>query len=300
MLDSQWQVFRAVVECKGFSRAAAQLHLSQSAVSQQIKALENYYGVSLLDRSGKCVHLNAAGRQLYPYVLRFSELYREAQTSVRAAREQISGEIVLGASLTVGEYVLPERLAVFQRRYPKVRFDLQIADTNEICDRLKAGKVMIAFVEGAVDRSQWKTTVTCGGDELWVVAAHTVVPKTAVSLSFLLSFPWVLREQDASDRKAMQDFFAVHDIDRSALTITMEIGGTEALKGVVMQGGVITVLPSRVVENDVKERRLTHILLREGPIKRNYSLLTGCERDCKEAVEVFRRFLLTTIKREVC
>lgn len=300
MLDTQWQVFRAVVECKGFSRAAVRLHLSQSAVSQQIKALENYYGVSLLDRGGRRVRLNAAGRQLYPYVLKFSKLYREAQNSLRAVREQLSGELVVGASLTIGEYVLPERLAAFQRRYPKVRFDLQIADTGEICHRLQERKVMLAFVEDVVDRKIWKTAITCGGDELWVVAAHAVVPKMPVPFSFLFSFPWILPEKGSSDRRTMKAFIEARGIDASILPVMMELGSTEAIKKVAMQGGVVTILPSGVAEKDVKGGRLTHIQLEEGPIKRKYSLLTGCERGCKEVVETFRRFLLTTTKRDAC
>ena len=300
LLDTQWQVFRAVVECKGFSRAAVRLHLSQSAVSQQIKALENYYGVSLLDRGGKRVRLNAAGRQLYPYVLKFSRLYREAQTSLRGVREQISGEIVVGASLTIGEYVLPKRLAVFQRRYPKVRFKLQVADTSEICDRLQKRKVMLAFVEDVVDRKIWKTAITCGGDELWVLAAHAIVPKMPVPFSFLFSFPWILPGVGSSERRAVRAFMEARGIDASALPITMELDSMEAVKSVAVQGGVVTILPSDVAKQDVQERRLTHIQLEEGSIKRKYSLLTGYERGCKEAVETFRRFLLTTTERDAC
>ena len=89
-------------------------------------------------------------------------------------------------------------------------------------------------------------------------------------------------------------------IDASALPITMELDSMEAVKSVAVQGGVVTILPSDVAKQDVQERRLTHIQLEEGSIKRKYSLLTGYERDCKEAVETFRRFLLTTTERDAC
>ncbi len=292
MLDAQWYVFRAVVECKGFSRAAKTLHMTQSAVSQQIKSLESYYGVSLLERSGKQVSLTAAGQQLYPHVLRLKKLYQQARESVQAVREDTGHCLAVGASLTVGEYVLPERLATFRRLHPLIRFQLQVADTSVLYEQICTGKLAMALVEGTVHRQENVFVLPCGGDELWLVASPNMpLPGAGVPLPFLLSFPWVLQAKADGTRAALEAFFAANGLDCGMVNIVMELNGAEAVKGVVEQGGVIAALSSWSVAREVESGRLMRIKPQEGTIRREYSLLINRAMYSDVAGGTFRQFL---------
>lgn len=302
MLDVQWLVFRAVVECKGFSRAASSLHMTQSAVSQQIKALENYYGVALLERSGKHVGMTAAGQQLYPHVLGLKKLYQQARESVQAVREDTGHDLAVGASLTVGEYVLPERLAAFRRQHPLIRFELQVADPSVLYARVRAGRLAMALVESAAPPLTGVAAQPCGGDEVWIVASPKMpLPGLVVSLANLLSFPWVLQAKAEGTRGALEEAFIAHGLDCRLMNVVMALDGVEAIKGVVRQGGVIAALSSRSVARAVAAGDLMHIKLQEGVIKREYSLLLNQARQNEVAGETFRQFLQNSfVQQEKC
>ena len=170
VLDIQLQIFKTVVDKKSFSLAALELHMAQSSVSQQIQNLERHYGVKLFDRINRRVLLTEAGLQLYPYAIQLERLYQEACKSMSELTDNIDGKLHIGASLTIGEYLMPEILVGFSRLYPQVKISMDIANTEEITAMVVSGTVNVGFVEGPFEMCGVLRCQPFYGDELVVIA----------------------------------------------------------------------------------------------------------------------------------
>src|SRR4029077_4061327 len=148
MENFRLKAFRAVATHLNFSRAAEELLLTQPAVTQQIKALEDEFGVPLFDRGGGHIALTAGGKALLPFAERMKELSDEAFAAVAEALGQHAGELALGASQTIGQYLLPTFVAGFHRTNPKVRVTARSGNTDEMLEALLAREIQRALIEG--------------------------------------------------------------------------------------------------------------------------------------------------------
>ena len=162
MENFRLRVFRAVAEEMSFRKAAEVLHLSQPAVSQQIRALEEEAGVRLFDRAGGEGHgsqisLTEAGRVLLGYATTAAETMAEAQRALAALNDEVVGELRLGASTTVAQYVLPRILGAFLRQYPQVKLSLVSGNTERIVEAVAEERVELGIIEGPAMRRDVKT-----------------------------------------------------------------------------------------------------------------------------------------------
>src|SRR6201996_8915228 len=146
------RVFRAVAQHLNFSRAAEELLLTQPAVTQQIKALEDEYGVPLFDRGGRHIALTEGGKALLPFAERMKALSDEAMATVAETSGQHAGELALGASQTIGQYLLPTFVAGFRGAYPKIRVTARSGNTDEMLEALLAREIQLALIEGPEQR----------------------------------------------------------------------------------------------------------------------------------------------------
>ena len=157
------KVFRAVAEHLNFRKAAEHIFLTQPAVTLQIKALENDLGVRLFDRAAGRIVLTRQGSVLLGYANKIATLVSEAERELCCASGQVSGELSLGVSTTIAQYVLPRLLGAFLNEHPRVQLSLHTGNTGEIVRLVLDGKVSIGLIEGpSRDRSvrnpSWKTS----------------------------------------------------------------------------------------------------------------------------------------------
>src|SRR3989337_1183997 len=150
MEDHKLRVFCAVAETKSFSKASELIHLTQPAVSLQVQAMEELYETRLFDRSGNSINLTPAGEILYKRAKEILALYAEAQHNISEITGAIKGSLSIGASSTIGNYLLPHIIAAFKKKVPQVNISLIVSNTKIITDKLNAGEIDIALVEGAV------------------------------------------------------------------------------------------------------------------------------------------------------
>lgn len=148
MQNFRLKVFRVVANHLNFSRAAEELLLTQPAVTQQIKALEDEYGVTLFDRSGGRIALTPSGQALWPYANKLKDLSEEAKSAVMAASGRLGGQPSLGASQTIGQYLLPALVAGFLRENPRVRVSARSGNTDAILQALVERTIQLALIEG--------------------------------------------------------------------------------------------------------------------------------------------------------
>src|SRR5215468_1195331 len=151
------KVFRAVAEQLNFHKAAEQLFLTQPAVTFQIKALEEDLGVRLFDRAGGRISLTRRGSVLLSYASKIAVLVSEAEQELGCKEGEVSGDLPLGVSTTIAQYVLPRLLAAFLAEYPGVQFSLHSANTSEIVKLLLDAKVSVGLIEGPARRPGVRT-----------------------------------------------------------------------------------------------------------------------------------------------
>lgn len=300
MLDIQLKVFKTVVEKKSFSRAAQELFMTQSSVSQHIHNLENYYGVKLFDRLYRKTALTSAGAALYPYAVEVERLYGQARKTMQGITHVISGRLHIGASLTIGEYLMPRILVAFSRLYPQVDIAMDIFNTEQITLMVTQGAINLGFVEGPFESAEILVAEPCGGDELVIIApgVSRLDDNVPQSLQELLLERWVMRERNSGTRNIFERFISGHGYNIADLNIVMELGSTQAVKEAVKGGLGIGAISRLTVAEDVKRGDIRVIPVKEGEIGRIFTMLSHRDMFQTSTVEKFSEFMLEWTKKD--
>ena len=169
MLDFRIDTFLAVCRSMNFTRAAEELHITQPAVSQHIRYLEKSYGVKLFDYQGKRLSLTTAGEALFSaaVTMKHDDLFLKKQLPMLGRGQK---NLVLGATLTVGEFAVPERLAAYLNRYPETDLHLIVANTHKLLHRIDAGEIDFAIVEGFFEKREYDSLLF--REAMWRFVAH--------------------------------------------------------------------------------------------------------------------------------
>ena len=148
MIDTRLKVFRSVATLLSFTKAANELFISQPAISKHIQELEKEYGVQLFDRIGNRIQLTRAGQLMLDHACKIIDAYQNLDFDMKKLTEKSGGELRIGASTTISQYVLPELIAEFRKLYPDIRLTLLSGNSHEIEDALAAGRIDLGMVEG--------------------------------------------------------------------------------------------------------------------------------------------------------
>jgi DNA-binding transcriptional LysR family regulator len=227
-------IFHAVAQSGSMTRGAEHLEISQPAVSKQIQALERILGVHLFERIGRRVYLSQAGEMLADYARRLFALAREAETTMAEVRAAGRGRLAIGASTTIGTYLLPGVVAEFWRRHPGVELLVEIENTEQVHHRLARLELDVGLTEGFVEDEELDAEVF-HRDELVVIAqpGHRLAGKPRVPLSAVQEEPFILREPGSGTRAVEERALARLKLPVRA---AMALGSTEAIKRVVAEG----------------------------------------------------------------
>jgi len=237
MENFRLKVFRTVADTLSFRRAGEQLKLSQPAVTLQIKALEEELSVRLLDRTGNRVALTPAGRILLKHAQAIAEQVLEAQSELAALTGEHAGELSLGASTSIAQYVLPLILGQFRRRFPRIRISVVSGNTEVIVRHLIAGKIEIGLIEGPALRRDVRTEPFLE-DELILAmpAAHLWARQQSISIAQLKGQPLLLREHGSGTRRVLEAALEKAGLPKRTLNISMELDSTEAILSSIEAG----------------------------------------------------------------
>ncbi|MCP3771786.1 selenium metabolism-associated LysR family transcriptional regulator [Paenibacillus sp. MZ04-78.2] len=247
----QLHIFHTVAEKGSFSYAAQALHMTQPAVTMQVQSLEDYFGTKLFVRSTKRVELTEAGRTLLPFASRSIELMRETDIRMSKFTHTLEGRLHLGASLTVGEYVLPRLLGPFGQEYPNISVSMKVINTKQILEEVLRHQLTFGLVEAEVDHPDVHTEAVLNDElKLIVPRRHPLAEREHIGLEELEKYPFVLREQGSGTRKVMEEELARAGCDVSALKIVMELGSTGAVKSAVEAGLGISIVSQSSVKHE--------------------------------------------------
>jgi DNA-binding transcriptional LysR family regulator len=247
----QLHIFYTVAEKGSFSHAAQALHMTQPAVTMQVQSLEDYFGVKLFHRSTKKIELSEAGRALLPYAKRSIDLVRETEVAMSKFTHMVEGRLQLGASLTVGEYILPRLLGPFNKEYPNVSVSMKVMNTTQILEEILNHQLTFGLVEAPVHHPDVHTEAVLS-DELKLIlpANHPLVEQERITIEDVLQYPFVLREKGSGTRQVMEDELQRRGLDASFMKIVMELGSTGAVKSAVEAGLGISILSQSSVKHE--------------------------------------------------
>lgn len=296
MIDTRLRTFLAVSDRKSFSQAAQDMYLTQSAVSQHVHSLEAYYGVKLFDRLNRRIQLTAAGEKLYSYATSMQKQSWETERAMRNLGGEVRGRLHIGASLTVGEYLLPSRLINFQLLYPGVDITMEVYNTEQIRDLVIDGQVDVGFIEGPVDLPPNLNCMPWGHDELIVIAPPGYsVSEVSVTMGSLDAENWILREPLSGTRKSFEAFLSNCGFDITTLNVRMELGSNQAIKEAVKAGLGLAPISNLAVLDELARDEFRSLRLVEGPIQREFSCIYHQNKFQSHVTEKFMEFILAAI-----
>jgi DNA-binding transcriptional LysR family regulator len=284
------KVFRAVAEHLNFRKAAEHLFLTQPAVTLQIKALENDLGVRLFDRSANRVTLTAQGRTLLRYAARIAQLASEAEQKLESADGQFSGELALGVSTTIAQYVLPRLIGAFHDEYPRVHLSLHSGNTEEVIQFLLADKVSIGLIEGPA-RERGIHIEPFMRDELVLIAPPTS-ESAHFSLQQLLSCNLLMREQGSGSRRVVEAALERASLKLRDFRAVMDLDSTEAIKSAVEAGLGIGFVSRWAISKELELGVLKTAQVRGLQMSRDFSLVTRTGPEQQGTPGAFRAFAL--------
>lgn len=237
MENFRLRVFRVVAKHLNFRRAAEELCLTQPAVTLQIKALEQNLGVQLFDRSGARISLTPAGTMLLQYARKIEHLETAALAGLSQFAGEQHGELRIGASLTIAQYILPHILGAFQQQHPKVRLYLTTCNTEQVLEALVAHEVALGFIEGPALRRDVRTEQFLEDEiVLMVPPAHEWSERGFAEPEELKHERLLMRERGSGTRRVVEMALQKHGLNPRHLNPAMEFDSTEGITTSVEAG----------------------------------------------------------------
>lgn len=287
------EVFVAVVRHRSFTRAAEELHLSQSAVSQQIAALEGEFGAQLLDRSRRRVALTPAGAACEEWARRLLADGESARRAVAAAHGGMTGALRIAASLTVASYLLPIPLAELMRAHPDVRISVSVENTRHVSAALYDGHVDIGLVEGDVE-VEGLAVESLREDELAVIApaGHRFTEDPELEFDQLAAEPFINRERGSGTRQVAEAALAEAGYAPQRLRTVAELSGIEPIKAAVEAGIGVAIVSTLSIRRELAQGALIARPVRGVAMRRHLAAAFAAGRPvlpaARELVHVLR------------
>ena len=282
MLDSRTETFLAVCREMNFTRAAEKLHITQPAVTQQIRFLEAHYGVKLFHFEGKKMFLTDAGKLLYRSFLAFydNEVYLKEQLDFLGSKKRT---LRFGATLTVGEFMVAEPLARFLRMHPRADIAVTVANTRELLQKLDTGEIDFALLEGDYPHGQYRHRTYRREPFIAVCSGTHVFPQTPHSLHDLKGECMIVRETGSGTRTIMEHILEESDVCLQDFANVVTVGNMSAIKDLVQADCGVTFLYAVAVKREIAEGTIRQIPLKIDPVQHEIAVVWKKENLFQEA-----------------
>jgi len=258
MLDFRINTFITVCQFLNYTKAAEALHITQPAVSQQIRFLEEYYSVKLFSYEGKKLTLTEAGRLLLnaSTTMKHDELVLKEQLQLKA-----QPKLIFGATLTIGDYVMPEKIAHYLRLYPEAKITMLVDNTETLLKKIEAGAIDFAVVEGYFHKAEYDSRVYSRERFIAVSGNSYVFENTPERIGDLFDSHLILRERGSGTRAILQRYLEERNCSLEDFEQITEIGSISAIKSLVSRGHGITFLYEAAVRRELESGVLREIPL---------------------------------------
>ena len=290
MADRRLQVFHAVAKHLSFTKAAEALFMTQPAVTFQVRQLEEHFNTRLFDRAHGRISLTSAGIVALEYAERILVLSAELDTRLGELSGQVAGPLLIGASTTIADFLLPQVLGEFKSRFPAVVPRLFVANSEAVQDRIAERSLDLGFIEGDSHLPSLTTDVCCD-DELQVVCApsHPLAKLKSATPRSLTEHAYISREPGSGTREVIDHYLQKVGLVSGALQVVMELGSPEALKGLVATGLGFAIMSRATVAKEIRLGQLAQIPLAPR-LLRHMSVVYAKERFHSRLVNGFVQF----------
>ena len=284
----QLKVFEAVSRHLSFSRAAEELHLTQPAVSMQVKSLEEQAGLPLFEQVGKKIHLTEAGAEVARFALEVHSGLKDCEDTLAAIRGVSGGRLHL-AVVSTAKYFAPRLLAEFSRRHPGVTVKLSVTNREQVIGELQANQVDLAIM-GRPPRGLDVEATAFAKHPHGIIAApeHPLASRRGLELSRLAGENFLIREPGSGTRMSMERVFAEHGVK---LASSMELASNETIKQAVMAGMGLSFLSLHTVGLELAAGKLVRLDVKGTPVTRDWHVVSRQGKRLSPLAEAFRSFL---------
>lgn len=283
------KTFVTLCEVGNFTKTSEILHISQPSVSLHIKNLEREFQTELFVRSPKLVQITPTGEILYKRAKQIIAIYEQAKEDILEHHNSVQGELIIGASFTIGEYILPSLLSKLQKDFPALELQIIIGNTHEIVESVRSLQVDIGLIEGQTNDTEVSVHPFME-DELFIIASndHPLASKGPFGIADLQNQAWVSREQGSGTREYLN-----HVIRSTGLTVKslITISSNQGIKESVIQGMGLSLLSRSVIEREVKNGDLSVIPIKDKSFTRTLSYVFSPIMKHKRSVENFINLL---------
>jgi DNA-binding transcriptional LysR family regulator len=288
------RVFVVVAGESNVTRAARRLSLSQPALSKQLAELEDSLGTQLFDRLPRGVRLTAAGEVLLVHAERIFAAERAAEAEIGELIGLRTGSLSIGASTTIGSYLIPGVFGAFHRAHPEVKLALEIANTTVVQAMVADGRTDLGLTEGVVPGEQFSFEVA-HYDQMVAIAApgHPLLGQQRVVAADLAGTPFIARERGSGTRDVIERALAERGL---SIEPAMSLGSTEAVKNAVAAGVGVAIVSRLTVEQELGSGRLLLIDVRDLSIRRELHMVRLRGKRESPAVQAFVSLLQAALR----
>lgn len=284
------KVFKKVADFLSFTKAAKMLFITQPAITKHISELEKHFGKALFNRHGNKISLTPEGKLLLQYANKILSLYNQLEDDFLALNSKFPDKIIIGASTTISQYILPKILSKFKAKYSTTNITLLNNNSEHIESSIINKQVDIGFTEGNTSNPllHYETFVL---DEIVLVtsADNTALKKQEITLRELKKLPLILREKGSGTRNIIKDALQNVNVDISQLTIEMTLGSTESIKTYLMHSGSYSFLSIHCITDELMNNKLKIIDITSFTIKRVFHMV-NLHGEYSNTVEKIKRF----------
>lgn len=290
----QMKVFKTVAEQLNYTQAARELHLSQPAVSMQVKQLEDAVGLPLFEHTGKKIQLTEAGREIYQYARTLFQTFGEMEEVIAAMKGLSTGRLNVAVASTVN-YFAPRLLAAFSRSYPGIDLHLDVTNRQRLMELLKANEIDIVLM-GLPPEDIELECEPFMENPLVVIAppGHPLQNVGHIPAQRLGEEVFITREEGSGTRLAMERFFTERHITISA---GMQMTRNEAIKQAVRAGMGLGVVSTHTIELELETKRLVVLDVEGFPLQRHWYMVYRKGKRLSPAAKAFHDFVLSEVDR---
>ncbi len=269
-MEQSLRVFMTVAQLENFTRTAEKLHMSQPAVSQYVRQLEQQYGVRLFERTNTYVRLTKAGEIVYYYATKISHLYERMDHLLEDLMHKAKGPLSIGSSYTYGEYVLPEKISAFLQTYPDIEPTIKIGNTQLIADLVANHQLDVGIVEGHFNEHDLNVQ-PFAKDKMVLIASPNHALIEQLDIKKLENEMWIVREEGSGTREAVEDVWKSLGIKPQKKMI---FSSTQSIKGAVEAGLGISLLSTAAIAKELESEHISKLSVKKMPFTRTFSIIT--------------------------
>jgi len=274
-MDFRLKVFYTVALRLNFTKAAAELYITQPAVSKHIQELEETYKIKLFERNGSKIALTPAGALLLKHTKNIFEIYREIDFDMSSFINERQGLLRLGASTTISQYIIPPVLARFHQKQKDIKVNLLNGNTEQIENALINKEIEIGIVEGQ-SKNQSIKYIPFLKDELVLVCntKNPLVKQNEISLEDLKAMKFITRERGSGTLEVIEYALKQIDFKITDLQIEMQLGSTESIKSYLLNSDCFAFMSIHAVDKELKNNELIVLDVENLSIERHFYIIT--------------------------